>query len=499
MSEETNLTGLRRVRLQNVQSIADLTLDFEQKGVYRLVGDNEIGKSAILRGIRALFHNVSRNSYKEYISDWATSFVVEGWFYDGGYVKLSRGANDFYEWSIPSGGNLVEKTDGKVPPELQEYFNLYTENDKSRITLNFNLQGDILPFVDTTASDNYWLSQKAFGTNILLNASKNLKSENSEINKQIKRTMEDIAKDKDFCDRMANEIEIDTFELSTFKTGVSVVNEEFSELQDLYIVFEKESDLEKNKLSFEQIPTLSESEMFGYLGLANEYNTLVKFRNIQKELERKSSEYTLLNNSLDNFDIDSLKVYEAECSLLKKAFLQESKNISDNNLLDTILSKMPEEEALRDLREHIEELNLINKLFNQEVKNNKDKVVLESILKRFPDEQEMDSITETLSILKAQQNLLEKTVANKQAIEKVQALINLLPEKDLNECIEQTDILVLSNTYKEKSIEKHFNMNKLNEVDSEILNIESEIQKIKEEQKVCPVCGSDIAKIHTHQ
>ncbi|MEQ2561403.1 ATP-binding protein, partial [Sutterella wadsworthensis] len=203
-------TGLRRIHIENVQSIADLTLDFEESGVYRLVGDNDVGKSAILRAINALFHNVSRSSYKEYISDWADTFVVEGWFYDGGYVKLSRGANDFYEWSIPSSGNIVMKTDGKVPPELEEYFNLYTEKDKSKLTLNFNLQGDVLPFVDTSASDNFWLTQKALGTNVLLNASKMLKKENQDNQKLVKNTIENIDYEVAISEKIANEIENDS-------------------------------------------------------------------------------------------------------------------------------------------------------------------------------------------------------------------------------------------------------------------------------------------------
>ena len=333
-------TGLRRIHIENVQSIADLTLDFEESGVYRLVGDNDVGKSAILRAINALFHNVSRSSYKEYISDWADTFVVEGWFYDGGYVKLSRGANDFYEWSIPSSGNIVMKTDGKVPPELEEYFNLYTEKDKSKLTLNFNLQGDVLPFVDTSASDNFWLTQKALGTNVLLNASKMLKKENQDNQKLVKNTIENIDYEVAISEKIANEIENDSSVLDLLSDGINVINEEYEELEILYDALNKEQSFKTLKENYENIPILSEQELSELYAQANDLNTIIKYRDYFVKVNNAKNSLRIIDDMLTKLNIEDLQKEINDFKFLKEVLEKEKYIDIMKDKLNSLTSKI---------------------------------------------------------------------------------------------------------------------------------------------------------------
>lgn len=415
-TELTNIpTGLRRVHIENVQSIADLTLDFEESGVYRLVGDNDVGKSAILRAINALFHNVSRSAYKEYISDWADTFVVEGWFYDGGYVKLSRGAVDFYEWNLPSGGNTLLKTDGKVPKELEDYFNLYTEKDKSKLTLNFNLQGDILPFVDTTASDNFWLTQKALGTNILLNANKLLKKENLDNQKLVKTTIDNIDYEMKISEKIANEIENDSYELEMLSDGVRVINEELEELESLYIAVDKENSLIELKNAFDEIPILSESEI--------------------GELYTKANEFSLIKKYYDY----ALKVENTQNKI---------------QIIDTILS----EYTIEDIYKEIELYNLMIKC--------KDKQIL------------VNSLNDSLVTINNQ----------------------IISDSELINCREDAKIIEKLKEFSAKMFKQNEFKEKYSNISSELELIEQEIIQLKEEEKICPLCGSDLLEtIHTHK
>lgn len=406
-------TGLRRIHIENVQSIADLTLDFEESGVYRLVGDNDVGKSAILRAINALFHNVSRSSYKEYISDWADTFVVEGWFYDGGYVKLSRGANDFYEWSIPSSGNIVMKTDGKVPPELEEYFNLYTEKDKSKLTLNFNLQGDILPFVDTSASDNFWLTQKALGTNVLLNASKMLKKENQDNQKLVKNTIENIDYEVAISEKIANEIENDSSVLDLLSDGINVINEEYEELEILYDALNKEQSFKTLKENYENIPILSEQELSELYAQANDLNTIIKYR--------------------DYF----VKVNNAKNSL---------------RIIDDMLTKL----NIEDLQKEINDFKFLKEVLEKE---------------------------KYIDIMKDKLNSLTSKI---------------ISDDEIINCGNEIKLIESLKEYKNKLIKNNDLKLNLKTVDSKILGIDDEILKLKEEEKICPLCGSDLLKAHTH-
>lgn len=455
-----NNTGLRKIRLQNVQSVSDLTLDFEKKGVYRLVGDNDIGKSAILRGINALFHNVSRSSYKEYISDWADTFIVEGWFYDGGYVKLSRGANDFYEWSIPSGSNTVMKTDGKVPLELQEYFNLYTEKDKSKITLNFNLQGDVLPFVDTSTSDNFWLSQKAFGTNILLNASKNLKSENNELGKGIKTVLTNIEKDITMCKDIANEIEIDNDDIAIFRDSMTVLEEEYAELVELIDVLGKEKEQISRKERFESIPSLSEKELNEMYSLSQTHSLLKTYLNRETTFQENKNRFNSVSQKVQEIELESLQDLSKKLVQLKE-YLQLSLNQNKLREKSSLLEKrIISEKEISDFSTKVSELQLLMKYAKaMRLKND-----------------------------------------NESLLEKVRSKVE---SSDVNPCLEEALTISLLKKYL-KNLKKNHSDNLIKkELHNVILNYDNEIKELKQNEKICPLCGSnawetDANAIHRH-
>src|SRR5699024_9959673 len=66
----------------------------------------------------------------------------------------------------------VDKTSGRVPEELVEYFNLYYEAEKTKRYLNITSSDDPLLFVSTTGGDNDRLLQIALGTEVVMGASK---------------------------------------------------------------------------------------------------------------------------------------------------------------------------------------------------------------------------------------------------------------------------------------------------------------------------------------
>ena len=162
---------LRRLMIENFQSIKLIDIELEGNGLYWIRGKNNVGKSAIIKAMSALFTNIANNKYKEMIRDGETTFNVKAWF-GPDYVELSRGGEDYYEWIIDGESGRVDKTQGKVPDELVEYFNLYYEPDKTKRYLNLTGATESLLFTETTAGDNYRLLQKALGTEVLTKATK---------------------------------------------------------------------------------------------------------------------------------------------------------------------------------------------------------------------------------------------------------------------------------------------------------------------------------------
>lgn len=155
---------LKSFRVRNFLSAKDITLTFSESGVFHLYGANNIGKSVLVKSLRALFLNLSNNQYKEFLRDECDTFVIEAETWSGDFIKLSRGASDYYEWTIDGVSGRLDKTGGKIPVVVEKFVNMYTDTEKTKECLNIRLPRSVLPFVDTTAGENYYLLQKALGT-----------------------------------------------------------------------------------------------------------------------------------------------------------------------------------------------------------------------------------------------------------------------------------------------------------------------------------------------
>lgn len=178
---------IKSLRVINFQSIKDTTFHFDETGVFKMHGKNNIGKSAFAKTIEVLVKNASNNTYKDYLRDECTFFSVEYKGWDGARVKLSRGSVDFYEWDLGDDRvGRVDKTSGKVPQELEAYFNLYHEKEKTDEILNLRIEGSRMPFVETTAGESYFVLQKALGTEEFLLATKKADQYRAEESKGIK-------------------------------------------------------------------------------------------------------------------------------------------------------------------------------------------------------------------------------------------------------------------------------------------------------------------------
>lgn len=180
MTRIKRLTGLH---IENVQSISNLALRLDGDGFYWVKGKSNIGKSALLKSIKALFTNVSNNKYKDLIRDEEDYFKVTGYFEDD-WVTLSRGSHDYYEWEIDGQYGREDKTNGKVPKELRDYFNLYWTGDKIKRYINFTLVNESLFFSETTSGDNTLIVEKAIGTDRLSLVSKNVNERIKDINRE---------------------------------------------------------------------------------------------------------------------------------------------------------------------------------------------------------------------------------------------------------------------------------------------------------------------------
>lgn len=175
----------RRIYIKNFQSIKELELELEPNRCYHLKGKNNIGKSSILKALRAIVKNISSRDVKHYIRDGEESFYIEVEDFNHNIVRLSRGKEDYYSWIIDGKEGRVDGTAGKVPEEVKRYFNFYEDEEKTGEIVNIRPPRAKLLFVDTTFGENYYLLQKALRIEEFLAALKLGDSRRKEVKKEI--------------------------------------------------------------------------------------------------------------------------------------------------------------------------------------------------------------------------------------------------------------------------------------------------------------------------
>lgn len=178
--------NLTRIEIENFQSIEYVSIPLNNTGVHWINGKPNVGKSAVLKAIQALFTNVSNHRYKEMIRDGQDAFRVKGYFGEDNWVELIRGEGDSYTWVLDGQAGIQEKTQGKVPLEVRQYYGLYWTGDKIKRYLNFTLVGDQLFFVETTSGDNTLILEKALGTDRLTRVGKYSDTEKREVRSELR-------------------------------------------------------------------------------------------------------------------------------------------------------------------------------------------------------------------------------------------------------------------------------------------------------------------------
>lgn len=305
----------KTLRIRNFLAYKDLTLHFDKTGAYHVWGENNTGKSAFMQVISVLVNNISNQQYKTFLRDDCSTFIIDGEMWDGNTITLSRGASDYYEWTIDGNSGRLNKTQGKVPEIVRDYFNFYIDYEKTKYCLNLRLARETLLFVDTTAGENAYLLQKALGTEDILLAMKLGESKRKESKKEIKTIEELKEKDKE--------------KLEVIETEYNQKTEVLEDVQKLYAVINEEYD------------EISEIEEIVLLG---------------KELAETEQTIEDLKNQMGYFDLNELKTLAKDVELLHQARESVIHSIKYKKEAKKLNEKLTPDETLSEMAQLIEEL-----------------------------------------------------------------------------------------------------------------------------------------------
>lgn len=162
------------MQVKNFRNIGDVTLDFTESPIVTLVGENEAGKTSIVKAFKVCALNDSPRDQKGYIRDNTSAFGVQIALEDGNCIlryKEHNGRNLYRV--IDKDGKVWEQskvTDG-VPDKVQELMGLTTETETGEY-LNVRTYEDRLLFVVTPASTNYKVMYNALKVEQLTKAIK---------------------------------------------------------------------------------------------------------------------------------------------------------------------------------------------------------------------------------------------------------------------------------------------------------------------------------------
>ena len=164
---------LKTLRVKNFRSIGDVTIDFTESPIIVLTGDNEAGKTSIVKAFAVLATNDNPRGQKDFIRDGSNGFGIAADLEDGTtVVRIKTPQLNRYELSKPGEDDWVtNKIDdgGDVPYPIVQVMGIVKEPETKEL-LHIRTYEDNLLFVVTNASTNYKVMYNALKVEQLTNA-----------------------------------------------------------------------------------------------------------------------------------------------------------------------------------------------------------------------------------------------------------------------------------------------------------------------------------------
>ena len=153
-----NYSKISKIYIRNFRNLGDVEIDFTQSPIVTLLGDNEAGKTSVIKAFGVCSMHAYTREQKEYIRDYTTMFGVAIQFEDGRRITRVKEQGGVNSYKITDADNNVvwssnRVTDG-LPKEVQDIMGLIEEPETGEF-LHIRTYEDRLLFVDTPNSTNY--------------------------------------------------------------------------------------------------------------------------------------------------------------------------------------------------------------------------------------------------------------------------------------------------------------------------------------------------------
>ena len=166
---------IRSIQIKNFRNIGDVTLDFTESPIVTLVGENEAGKTSVIKAFSTCGLNANPRDQKGFIRDNTKMFGVMITLEDGHKILRVKELTGVNSYQIIDKDNNVVWSTGKItdglPIEVQNLMGLIAEPETNEF-LQIRTYEDKLLFAVTPYSTNYKVMYNALKVEQLTKAIK---------------------------------------------------------------------------------------------------------------------------------------------------------------------------------------------------------------------------------------------------------------------------------------------------------------------------------------
>lgn len=163
---------ISKIYIKNFRNLGEVILDFNDTPIISLIGENESGKTSVVKSIGVCGLHATPRDQKDFIRDGTKGFGVAIELKDGTVVtRMKMVAANSYSVKYPDGKSWSATKIDQLPPQVQEVMGMIEEPETKEF-LHIRTYEDQLLFVTTSSSTNYKTMYNALKINQLVDAIK---------------------------------------------------------------------------------------------------------------------------------------------------------------------------------------------------------------------------------------------------------------------------------------------------------------------------------------
>ena len=147
---------IKSMQIKNFRNLGDVSIDFSESPIISLIGENESGKTSVVKAFGVCAMHTDFRSQKDFIRDGTLGFGVAIELEDGTEIVRIKQTNG-NRYYVSKDGQIIwdaNKLESDVPKAVQDVMGLIEEPETKEL-LHIRTYEDQLLFVVTPASTNY--------------------------------------------------------------------------------------------------------------------------------------------------------------------------------------------------------------------------------------------------------------------------------------------------------------------------------------------------------